>query len=128
MDDKGDVSTSADDKCTRTWYAPDAAGNPLPTPRRVQEVSVSCSATPDYTKDLLSDDLTFFDGSTDNTADVVRLYAGDARIRAFRTPGVGLPAVCNLALREARGEYVMRVVYPFQPTQGLLASTLAGSM
>ncbi|MFF4805444.1 RHS repeat-associated core domain-containing protein [Streptomyces sp. NPDC001351] len=68
MDDKGDVSTSADDKCTRTWYAQDASGNLLPTPRRVQEVSVSCSVTPDNTKDLLSDDLTFFDGSTDNNA------------------------------------------------------------
>ncbi|WP_406446857.1 polymorphic toxin-type HINT domain-containing protein [Streptomyces sp. NBC_01613] len=68
VDDLGDVATSTDDKCTRTWYATDASGNALPIPRRVQEVAVSCSKTPDYTKNLLSDDLTFFDGSTDNTA------------------------------------------------------------
>jgi RHS repeat-associated protein len=68
VDDLGDTATATDDKCTRTWYAQDASGNTLPVPRQVQEVAVRCSATPDYTKDLLSDDLTFFDNSTDNTA------------------------------------------------------------
>ncbi|MEV6496640.1 RHS repeat-associated core domain-containing protein [Streptomyces prunicolor] len=68
VDDQGDTATSSDDKCTRTWYATDASGNQLPIPRRVQEVAVSCSATPKYPHDLISDDLTFFDGSTDNTA------------------------------------------------------------
>ncbi|MFF4121063.1 RHS repeat-associated core domain-containing protein [Streptomyces sp. NPDC001714] len=68
VDDLGDVTTSTDDKCTRTWYDTDSAGNWLPVPRRVQEVAVSCTATPKYPQDLLSDDLTFFDGSTSNTA------------------------------------------------------------
>jgi RHS repeat-associated protein len=68
VDDQGDTATSTDDKCSRTWYATDASGNLLPIPRRVQEVGVSCSATPKYPHDLISDDLTFFDGSTDNTA------------------------------------------------------------
>ncbi|MFS4093357.1 HYD1 signature containing ADP-ribosyltransferase family protein [Streptomyces sp. AF1A] len=68
VDDRGDTSTTADDKCTRTWYAQDASGNTLPAPRRVQQVAVSCSATPKYPDDLISDDLTFFDNSTDNTA------------------------------------------------------------
>ncbi|MGW0831987.1 RHS repeat-associated core domain-containing protein [Streptomyces prunicolor] len=68
VDDQGDTATSSDDKCSRTWYATDASGNLLPVPRRVQEVAVSCTATPKYPHDLISDDLTFFDGSTDNTA------------------------------------------------------------
>lgn len=49
------------------------------------------------------------DGSTDNTADVVKLYSGDPRVRVFTTRGIGLPAVCNLALHEARGRYLIRL-------------------
>ncbi|MGW2643020.1 RHS repeat-associated core domain-containing protein [Streptomyces sp. NPDC001348] len=89
-DDKGDVSTSTDDTCTRTWYATDASGNLLPVPRRVQEVAVSCSATPKYPADLVSDDLTFFDNSTDNTAtptkgDVTMVQKADS-VAADGTP------------------------------------------
>ncbi|MFF4693441.1 RHS repeat-associated core domain-containing protein [Streptomyces sp. NPDC001307] len=68
VDDRGDTSTTTDDKCTRTWYAKDASGNTLPDPRRVQQLAVSCTATPKYPDDLISDDLTFFDLHTDNTA------------------------------------------------------------
>jgi glycosyltransferase involved in cell wall biosynthesis len=49
------------------------------------------------------------DASTDDTKDVMALYRGDPRIRLFETPGIGLPAVCNLALKEARGEYLIRL-------------------
>ncbi|MET7477803.1 RHS repeat-associated core domain-containing protein [Streptomyces sp. NPDC005648] len=90
VDDQGDTATSTDDKCTRTWYATDASGNLLPIPRRVQEVAVSCSATPKYPQDVLSDDLTFFDGSTDNTAtptkgDVTMVQKADS-VAADGTP------------------------------------------
>ena len=53
--------------------------------------------------------LIFDDNSTDNTKDVIQLYQGDSRIRTFFTPSIGLPAVCNRALTEARGEYVIRL-------------------
>lgn len=49
------------------------------------------------------------DNSDDDTADVMKLYEGDSRIRFFTTDGIGLPGVCNLALREARGEMVIRL-------------------
>ncbi|HBE94981.1 MAG TPA: hypothetical protein DD766_01405 [Desulfovibrio sp.] len=49
------------------------------------------------------------DGSEDNTADVLRLYQGDDRIRTFRTEGIGLPGVCNLALSHCRGRYLIRL-------------------
>ncbi|MER5882903.1 RHS repeat-associated core domain-containing protein [Streptomyces sp. NPDC001941] len=68
VDDKGDVSTTTDDKCSRTWYAKDATGKELPVPRRMQTVAVACSATPTYPRDAISDDLAFFDGHTDNLA------------------------------------------------------------
>lgn len=49
------------------------------------------------------------DGSTDETDDVINLYRNQPRIRAYRTAGIGLPAVSNLALREARGDYLIRL-------------------
>ena len=49
------------------------------------------------------------DGSTDDTAEVISRYAGDARVRAFKTPGIGLHGVGNLAIREARGDYIIRL-------------------
>lgn len=49
------------------------------------------------------------DGSTDDTAEVMNLYKGDERIRIRRTEGIGLPAVCNLALKEAKGKYIIRL-------------------
>lgn len=49
------------------------------------------------------------DGSADQTAEIMRLYAGDQRVRVITTPGIGLPAVCNLAFREARGEFLIRL-------------------
>jgi CMP-N-acetylneuraminic acid synthetase len=39
----------------------------------------------------------------------MRLYATDPRIRLFNTQGVGLPSICNLALKEAKGTYIIRL-------------------
>jgi glycosyltransferase involved in cell wall biosynthesis len=49
------------------------------------------------------------DNSSDNTAEVMNLYKGDERIKLFHTSGIGLPAICNLALKEAKGEYLIRL-------------------
>lgn len=49
------------------------------------------------------------DNSTDNTREVMSLYKGDPRIRLFNTSGIGLPKASNLALREAQGEYLIRL-------------------
>ncbi len=49
------------------------------------------------------------DNSGDNTPEVLKLYQGDPRIRIITTQGLGLPGVCNLALREARGRYLIRL-------------------
>jgi glycosyltransferase involved in cell wall biosynthesis len=53
--------------------------------------------------------LIFNDNSTDNTDEVMKFYAADPRIRLFKTNGVGLPAVCNLALKESKGEMLIRL-------------------
>ncbi|MFC2170836.1 glycosyltransferase family 2 protein [Calditrichota bacterium] len=49
------------------------------------------------------------DNSADNTSEVLNLYRGDPRIRLFRTDGIGLIGVANLALNEAQGEYIIRL-------------------
>jgi len=49
------------------------------------------------------------DNSSDNTPEIMNLYRSDERIRLLKTEGIGLPAVCNLALSEASGEYIIRL-------------------
>lgn len=49
------------------------------------------------------------DGSADGTGEILARYESDPRVRIFRTGGIGLSGVANLALREARGEYVVRL-------------------
>ncbi|MFF0754511.1 RHS repeat-associated core domain-containing protein [Streptomyces sp. NPDC004267] len=90
VDDKGDLSTAADDKCTTTSYLKDAAGNTLPLPSGIRTVAVACNATPHFPGDLISDDLTFYDGHTDNLAvptagDVTMVQKADS-VDASGTP------------------------------------------
>ncbi|MFI5862606.1 RHS repeat-associated core domain-containing protein [Streptomyces sp. NPDC051546] len=61
-EDLGDLSTPADDTCTRTTYADNAAANILGAASRVETVSVNCAATPDYKTQVISDERTSFDG------------------------------------------------------------------
>lgn len=49
------------------------------------------------------------DGSTDNTANVMQLYRGHPRISLHRTESIGLTAVCNFALKQAKGQYMIRL-------------------
>ena len=49
------------------------------------------------------------DGSTDDTSKVMQLYRGHPQISLHRTEGIGLTAVCNFALKQAKGEYVIRL-------------------
>ncbi|MEU8993136.1 polymorphic toxin-type HINT domain-containing protein [Streptomyces sp. NPDC048558] len=62
VDDLGDVSTTKDDSCTRTWYADSTTQNILSLPSRSESVSVKCSATPDYKTQVLADERTSYDG------------------------------------------------------------------
>jgi len=49
------------------------------------------------------------DNSLDNSSEVMSLYKGDKRIRLFHLDGVGLPAVCNFAIKNSNGRYVIRL-------------------
>jgi glycosyltransferase involved in cell wall biosynthesis len=49
------------------------------------------------------------DGSSDDTSEVMNLYRGHPNISLHRKEGIGLAAVCNFALSQARGRYVIRL-------------------
>lgn len=70
VDDRGDTATTADDRCETTTYARNGAGVLLPVPSRIASVAVACGTQPTYPADLISDDLIFYDGSSDDTAPV----------------------------------------------------------
>lgn len=62
VDDQGDLSTTVDDTCTRTWYADNTAANLLTLPSRSEAVGVKCSATPDRKTQVHADERTSYDG------------------------------------------------------------------
>lgn len=49
------------------------------------------------------------DNSSDNTQEIMELYAGDERIKIFKTDGILLPAVANFALKRSKGKYLIRL-------------------
>ncbi|WP_141366406.1 RHS repeat-associated core domain-containing protein [Streptomyces sp. 6-11-2] len=59
VDDLGDTTTAADDRCTRTTYAP---GGILTLVARQETVIGACARTPDRAKDVVSDVRTAYDG------------------------------------------------------------------
>ncbi|WP_169982852.1 RHS repeat-associated core domain-containing protein [Microbispora sp. H10836] len=77
VDDKGDLSTTADDRCTRTTYAQNTGAWMLRYPSRVETVAVACSATPDRSKQVVEDDRTFYDngafGAAPTKGDITRV-------------------------------------------------------
>lgn len=65
--------------------------------------SVLCQTVNDWELLLIDD------GSTDDTHEVFESYINHPKIRIFRTEGISLPAVNNLALNEAKGKYIIRL-------------------
>jgi len=65
--------------------------------------SVLCQTVNDWELLLIDD------GSTDDTYEVFESYRSQPKIRIFRTEGISLPAVNNLALNEAKGKYIVRL-------------------
>ncbi|MEE1931583.1 hypothetical protein V1J52_26050, partial [Streptomyces sp. TRM 70351] len=64
VEDLGDLSTTADDKCTRLWYADNTAENILDLPSRSEAVSVDCSAAANRATDVIADERTSYDGGS----------------------------------------------------------------
>ncbi|TDC03206.1 RHS repeat domain-containing protein, partial [Actinomadura bangladeshensis] len=61
VDDLGDVTSAADDKCTRTDYADNTGAWMVNYPSRAETVAVNCSTTPDRSTQVVSDVRTYYD-------------------------------------------------------------------
>jgi RHS repeat-associated protein len=64
VDDRGDLSTPADDACTTFSYVRNLTDWIVDAESRTEVVSVPCGTTPSYPGDLISDERYFYDGST----------------------------------------------------------------
>ncbi|MEO5335327.1 MAG: glycosyltransferase [Magnetospirillum sp. WYHS-4] len=49
------------------------------------------------------------DGSTDNTPDVIKVFAHHPMVRTLRLDGIGLARSANAAIRASSGEYIIRL-------------------
>ncbi|GAB3163625.1 RHS repeat-associated core domain-containing protein [Myceligenerans halotolerans] len=67
-DDQGDVTTSADDRCTRISFARNPGKHLMSTAYRTETVSVGCDATPSRPADVISDTRVYYDEHTSLTA------------------------------------------------------------
>jgi RHS repeat-associated protein len=103
VDDEGDVSLSTDDRCTRSTYATDAAGTMLRLVSRAETVAVRCSATPDRTRDVISDVRTWYDGATSYGTAVSRGDITRVETLAGYTAGTPRYAQLNRAGYDAYG-------------------------
>ncbi|WP_425329520.1 RHS repeat domain-containing protein [Streptomyces inhibens] len=63
VSDRGDDSTTDDDRCTRTSYATNTDKNILTLPARVETVATECGSSPDRSKDVISDVRTAYDAA-----------------------------------------------------------------
>lgn len=89
IDDQGDISTSDDDRCTRLTYARNTTANIVGTVARAETVGVTCAATPARPGDVISDELTAYDGLAVGTAPTRGLVTQQQRLAAYSgaTPG-----------------------------------------
>ena len=68
VDDFGEVGVGTDNQCTRTYYADNTAQHMLSYISRVETVAVDCGTTPDRATQVISDDLTSYDGQANGAA------------------------------------------------------------
>ncbi|MFI5951452.1 RHS repeat-associated core domain-containing protein [Micromonospora chalcea] len=83
VDDLGDESTTADDRCTRTWYARNPSTWMLGLPKRTEAVGVDCASTPTLPADMLSSTRTTYDNAANNWDIYLPVYGNVAKTEAI---------------------------------------------
>jgi RHS repeat-associated protein len=83
VNDLGDTSSAADDRCTRTTYAQDTDTWMIAYPDRVESVAVACGATPQRPNDVISDARTFYDNLSFGTAPTLGNLTSTDKIASY---------------------------------------------
>lgn len=98
-DDYGEVGVGGDNQCTRTSYADNTAQHMLSYVSRVEKVAVSCTAAVDRKTEVISDDLTFYDGKAlgvaptkGDTTKTQRIASHDGTKATYQTVTESAPA------------------------------------
>ncbi|GAA3817853.1 RHS repeat-associated core domain-containing protein [Sphaerisporangium flaviroseum] len=88
VDDVGDTSTDADDRCTTTTMAAENTADWLVAlPAQVQTVAAACDAPVDFTKQLISGTRTSYDGKAFGAAPSRGLVTATEKVAATGTTG-----------------------------------------
>ncbi|MFF6993715.1 polymorphic toxin-type HINT domain-containing protein [Streptomyces sp. NPDC008313] len=95
VDDDGEVGAT-DNECTRTTYADNSSLHLYSYVARVEKVSVDCATTPDRATQVISDDLTLYDGTSTvgaaptkgNQTTTRQLASHDGTTATYRTTAV----------------------------------------
>ncbi|MFI8187341.1 polymorphic toxin-type HINT domain-containing protein [Streptomyces sp. NPDC085946] len=95
VNDVGEIGV-ADNECTRVEYADNASRHMYTYVSRQETVSVECAATPNRQSQVISDDLTFYDGSTTlgaapvkgDATTIKRLVSHDGTTAKYQTTAV----------------------------------------
>ncbi|GAA1068234.1 RHS repeat-associated core domain-containing protein [Streptomyces asiaticus] len=83
VDDFGDITTAADNTCTRTTYATNTDKNILTLPSRVETVAKACDAAVSRPGDVNSDTRTAYDGGAYDAAPTKGDATGEAVLKAY---------------------------------------------
>lgn len=83
VDDQGDVSTSADDKCTTYDYARNTTLNIVTTVKSTRTVSVACATTPSLPSQFVAETRLLYDGGAYGAAPTRGLVTSAQRVKSF---------------------------------------------
>lgn len=114
VDDQGDISTAADDRCTRVEYARNTGAHVVATVKRSETVSVACGTAPVRPRDVVADERTQYDGGAYGAAptrglpsatQVLASYTGTTAVYATTSTttydALGRPTVATDAMGRA---------------------------
>ncbi|WP_051114908.1 RHS repeat-associated core domain-containing protein [Actinokineospora enzanensis] len=129
VEDLGDLSTGADDKCTRTTYARNTTSWIISTPAKVESQTLPCAAQPTTEAQVIDVVRNYYDGATDWTAAPTRGKPTKVESLASWTPTSQIFVSKGRTVYDAYGRTVeqydaleKKTTTAFTPTTGIPTS------